>query len=344
MSKKCVIFLVSVLFFISFLSPVFSPASAATVKLTYSNFFPPSHAQSKLAEKWSQAVEERTDGRVKIDYFPGQTLTKGKVCYDGVENGLSDLGMSVLGYTRGRFPLMEVGDLPLGHGNSRVATAVVNEIYSTMKPAEFSGVEVMYLHAHGPGLLHTRKKAVRTMEDLKGMKIRCHGANLEIIKALGGTPVAKSMPMTYQLLQKGVVDGSVYPMEANKGWKLGEVIDYATLCYPAAYTTTFFVVMNKDKWALISDSDQRIIKELNKEWIRKTGEEWDSSDKEGFKFLAEKKVELITLDPAESARWARAVEPVLDAYVAKSQAKGLDGAKALDVARAAVTKYRKIYK
>ena len=343
MSKKCAICFLSVFFSISCLLAGLSPAFAGTLKLTYSNFFPPSHAQSKLAEQWSRAVEQRTDGRVKIDYFPGQTLTKGKVCYDGVVNGLSDVGMSVLGYTRGRFPLMEVGDLPLEHGNSRVATAVVNEIYQTMKPAEFSDVEVMYLHAHGPGLLHTRKKAVRKMEDLKGMKIRCHGANLEIVKALGGTPVAKSMPMTYQLLQKGVVDGSVYPMEANKGWKLGEVIDYATLCYSAAYTTTFFVVMNKDKWALISDSDQKIIKELNNEWIRATGEAWDASDKEGFKFLAEKKVELISLDPAESARWANAVKPVLDAYVSKSQSKGIDGARALDVARAAVAKYRKIY-
>ena len=128
MSKKCAICFLSIFFSISCLLPGFSPAFAGTVNLTYSNFFPPSHTQSKLAEQWSRAVEQRTAGRVKIDYFPGQTLTKGKVCYDGVVNGLSDVGMSVLGYTRGRFPLMEVGDLPLGHGNSRVATAVVNEI------------------------------------------------------------------------------------------------------------------------------------------------------------------------------------------------------------------------
>ena len=89
------------------------------IKLTYSNFFPPTHVQSLLAEAWCKEVGKRTNGRVVVEYFPGQTLTKGNVCYDGVVNGLSDIGLSVLGYTRGRFPVMEVADLPLGQGNGQ---------------------------------------------------------------------------------------------------------------------------------------------------------------------------------------------------------------------------------
>ena len=199
-----------------------APSLAADFSLTYSSFFPPTHAQSQLAEAWCREVEKRTNGRVAIQYFPGQTLTKGNVCYDGVVSGISDLGLSVLAYTRGRFPVMEVVDLPLGYSNGKVATQVVNEVYKKLQPVELDDTQVMYLHAHGPGLLHTKKRAVRKLEDIQGLKIRSTGTSAAVVKALGGTPVAQPMPETYQLLQKGTVDGSVHPVESNQGWKLAE--------------------------------------------------------------------------------------------------------------------------
>ena len=315
--------------------------AADPIKLTYSNFFPPTHIQSKLAEAWCKEVEKRTDGRVKVDYFPGQTLTKGNVCYDGVVNGLSDIGLSVLGYTRGRFPVMEVVDLPLGYKNGKIATAVVNDVYNQLKPKELQDTQVMYLHAHGPGLLHTRKKAVRKLEDLKGLKIRSHGTSAKVVEALGGTPVAKPMPETYQLLQKGVVDGAMYPAESNKGWKLGEVVDYVTLSFPAAYTTSFFVVMNKDKWAALPDDIKKIIMEINQEWIPKTAQAWDDSDQEGWAVLKEKKVEAIELSAEEGQRWSEAVKPMLAGYSEGADKKGLPGDQALKAAVEAVEKYTK---
>ena len=221
---------------------------AASVKLTYSNFFPPGHIQSKLAESWCKEVEARTNGQVVVDYFPGQTLTKARQVYDGVVEGLSDVGFSVLAYTRGRFPVLAAVDLPLGYTSGTVATKVVNAVYEKFQPKELSDTQVMYLHAHGPGLIHTKGKAVRKMEDMKGLKFRAHGTSALVVKALGGTPVPKPMPETYQMLQKGVVDGAVYPFEANKGWKLGEVTKYCTADFTAAYTSSFFVFMHKDKW------------------------------------------------------------------------------------------------
>jgi TRAP-type C4-dicarboxylate transport system substrate-binding protein len=316
-----------------------APSLAADFTLTYSNFFPPTHTQSILAEAWCREVEKRTDGRVAIQYFPGQTLTKGNVCYDGVVSGISDLGLSVLAYTRGRFPVMEVVDLPLGYPNGQVATQVVNEVYAKLQPTELSDTQVMYLHAHGPGLLHTKKNAVRKLEDLKGLKIRSTGTSAAVVQALGGTPVAQPMPETYQLLEKGTVDGSVHPVESNQGWKLGEVVDFATLSYPAAYTTSFFVVMNKTKWAALPEDIQKIIAEINQEWIAKSGQAWDEADQVGWKFMKEKGVELIELDEAESKRWAEAVRPVLDEFVSKTTAKGLPGAEALKTAQEAVTKF-----
>ena len=321
--------------------PPITAFAAGPVTLTYSNFFPPTHVQSKLAEAWCREVEKRTNGQVIIQYFPGGTLTKGNNCYDGVLNGISDIGLSALAYTRGRFPIMEVIDLSLGYTSGRQAMAVVNDVYQALQPAELSDTKVMYLHAHGPGLLHTRKKAVRTLEDLSGLKIRSTGTSAMVVQALGGTPVAKPMSENYQLLEKGVVDGSMHPPESNKGWKLGEVIDYVTASYPAAYTTSFFVVMNKDKWAALPDDVKKTIEEINREWIPKTGEAWDSSDKEGWDFIKANNVEVITLSEEEGLRWSEAVKPVLADYVVKTKKKGLDGQKALDTALAAVKKFEK---
>ena len=106
-----------------------------------------------------------------------------------------------------------------------------------------------------------------------------------VVKALGGTPVPKPMPESYQMLQKGVVDGSVYPLESNKGWKLGEVTKYCTAAFSAAYTTTFFVVMNRDKWQAISPEHQETIIKINQEWALKHADAWDTSDMEGLKYF-----------------------------------------------------------
>jgi TRAP-type transport system periplasmic protein len=311
------------------------------ITLTYSVFFPATHVQSKLAEEWGKEVEKRTNGKVKVELYTGGTLTKGPQVYDGVVTGISDVGLSVLGYTLGRFPLMEVVDLPLGYRNGVEATAVANAVYDKFKDKALTDTEVMYLHAHGPGLLHIKGQPVKKLEDLKGLKIRGHGTSSKTVAALGATPVAKAMGETYQILEKGVVDGSVHPIEANKGWNLVEVIDSATLDYPASYTTTFFVVMNKDKWNSLPEDVKKVIKEINKEWIPKHAAAWDESDKEGMDLLKERKKEIIQLDAAEAAKWSEAVKPVLKTFVDDMKAKNLPGQEALDTATKTLDEARK---
>jgi TRAP-type C4-dicarboxylate transport system substrate-binding protein len=309
---------------------------AKSVKLTYSCFFPPTHIQSKLAESWCEEVEKRTNGQVKIDYFPGQTLTKANQCYDGVVQGLSDIGFSVFAYTRGRFPVMAAVDLPMGYTSGKVATEVINRVYEKFQPQELKDTKVMYLHAHGPGLMHTKGKAIRKMEDVKGLKFRGHGTSALVVSALGGTPVPKPMPECYEMLQKGVVDGAVYPLEANKGWKLGEVTDYATAHFSAAYTTSFFVVMNKDRWNEIPADAQKAIEQINQEWAVKHGAAWDSSDMEGIKFFLNQGGEIIGLDEKEQARWKKAVAPIIDDYVKDAKEKGIDAQTIVDHIKASL--------
>ena len=303
---------------------------AKTTQLTYSNFFPPTHSQSKLAEAWCKEVEKRTNGRVTINYFPGGTLTKSKQIYDGVVTGLSDIGFCLFAYTRGRFPVMEAVDLPMGYSSGKQATQVVNAVYKEFNPKELQDTKVMYLHAHGPGIFHTKGKAIKTMDDFKGMKIRGTGNGALVIKALGGSPVAMPMPELYQSLQKGVVEGGLYPIEVNDGWKMGEVINYVTMSYSIAYTSSFFVVMSKGKWNSISKKDQNTIEQINAEWIPKHGAAWDAADAAGIKATLNQGHQIIGLDKKESARWKKAVQPVISEYIKKMDGKGLPGKKIVD--------------
>ncbi|SDO34529.1 TRAP transporter substrate-binding protein [Desulforhopalus singaporensis] len=312
-------------------TPVFSQAKSITLK--YASFFPPTHIQSQLAESWCKEVEKQTEGRVKVQLYPGGSLLKAKQTYDGVVDGIADVGFTVLAYTRGRFPVTGALDLPFGYPSGRVATSVANDLYNALHPKEFDDTHLLYLHAHGPGFINTREKAITNLEDLKGLRIRSTGMSAEMVKALGATPVAMGMGDAYQSLQKGVVDGSAHPMEANGGWKLGEVTRYTAGCYASAYTTTFIVTMNKDKWESLDKKDQDIITEINKVWLLKHGDAWDSSDLGGLKFALEQGGSIKGIDPEETKRWQAAVSPVIDSYAAELDKKNLNGAKVVEIIR-----------
>lgn len=309
-------------------------ANAKTIDLTLSDLFPATHPNGKMVVAWGKEVEKATEGRVKMTYYPGQSLTKARECYDGVVNRLSDMGQGICQYTRGRFPLTDFINLPVGIPSGKVATAVLNEYYEKFKPKELADVKVMYMHAHGPGLIHTIKgKPIKTMADLKGLKIRGHGGpTTDMLKSLGATPLAFPMPELYQSLQKGVVDGAVYPFEADKGWKLADVSKNAAVANRVAYSIAFFVVMNLDRWNSISPEDQKAIEAINLAWAKKQGQLWDELDKTGRAFFEEKGGQIQTITGEEEARWVEAIQPVLQGYVKNTTAKGLPGDKVLEFA------------
>jgi TRAP-type C4-dicarboxylate transport system substrate-binding protein len=154
-----------------------------------------------------------------------------------------------------------------------------------------------------------------------------------MITALGGIPVSLPMPELYQSLQKNIVQGALYPIETNKGWRMGEVVDYLTLSTSIAYTSSFYVVMNKKKWAQIPDDLKPVIMEINQEWAKKHGQAWDDSDREGMEFLKSLDREVISLSDAEAARWQKAVAPVVETYIKKMNNNGFDGEKIVDLVK-----------
>ncbi len=310
--------------FLTFILAVVAKGQAGrkVIVLTYANFFPPTHVQSRLAEAWIKEIEKHTHGRVKINYFPGGALLKGGQIYDGVLKGIVDIGMSCFAYTRGRFPSMEALDLPLGYPSGKTATLVANAFYRRFHPKELNEVKPLYFHAHGPGLLHTKKPVYR-LEDLKRMKIRCTGFSAKLVKALGAVPVAMSQGQAYEALQRGVVDGTFAPMETLKGWRQAEVINYTIDCKAVGYTTVMYVIMNKQKWNSLPVDIKKVFTEVSQEWIVKHGQAWDKSDAEGRAFTLSLGNKIIELSPSETKRWVGRAQLVIAEYIKKMKAKGL---------------------
>jgi len=301
-----------------------APAPAETIKLTYSNFFPPTNLNSILAEQFCAEIRTRTKGAVEITYYPGGTLTPAAGIYDGVVNGLSDIGMSCFSYTMGRFPASELVDLPHAYPNGWVATKVANDFYKEFKPMELDDVHVLYLHAHGPGVVFTTKKPVRTLADLQGLQVRGTGVGVKIMDTLGAKGVGKPQGEAYELMSKGTVDGSFAPLEVLKGWKQAEVVNYVTKCYAVGNTTDMFVVINKAKWDSLPANIQKVFTQVSEEWIDKHAKAWTYSDKAGIDFfLTFEGRELIQLPPDEMAKWVEAAQPLIKQYMTEKIAKGL---------------------
>jgi len=280
--------------------------------------------QCIAATNWANEIQQRTGGRVQITVYPAQSLTKSDQCYEGVIKGISDLGMSCFAYTRGRFPLLEGLDLPLGYPNGATATRIANDMIQKYQPAELDDVKMLYVHAHGPGILAC-KKPVRSLADVKGLKVRATGLSAKIVEALGGTPVAMSQPETYEALAKGVVEATLCPIETLKGWKQGEAIEYVVDSTAIGYTTAMFVVMNKDKWAALPADVQKVFTEVSQEWIAKHGEAWDQADQAGREFVTSLNRQFIQLPEAEPQRWKDAVKPILDDFAKQTKEKNLPG-------------------
>ena len=331
MKRNLTIILLVVVFFVTLCLIVSPPALAAdkVIKLRYSNFFPPAHANSKLGDQWSKEVEKRTKGRVKITYYPGNTLAPPTQAYDAAVKGIADISYCLFAYSAGRQPMLEVIDYPLGYTSGLQATRLINAFYKKFKPKELDDVKVMYLHAHGPGLIHTKKK-ISKLEDIEGLRIKGTGVNAKIVGAYGGVPVTMPMPETYDALQRGLADGIILPIEALKGWRFGELLKCTVRNYGIAYSVGMYVVMNKDKWNSLPPNIQKIIEEVNEEYIDKQGRLWDQLDKEGLGFVKKiKGYTIVDVSKEEEEKARKKMKPLLNQYVKSANAKGLPGEEAL---------------
>ena len=249
-------------------------ATAKTIKLNLSHMFPTTHfVHTRCILPWVADVEKVTNGKVKIDVFPGAALLKPVEAYEGAISGTADIAHGICGYTRGRFPFVEAFELPgIPFSSATASTMAIVDGIKKFNPKDFRDTKLLVVHSVGPGCLYSKRK-INTLDDLKGMRIRVGGAQVNALKALGATPVAMPQNDTYEALSKGVVDGNVSPPEVLKGWKQADVTDYITIM-PPVYNAIFYVVMNLEKWNSLPEDVQTAIDKLYAEWCEKNGMIW----------------------------------------------------------------------
>jgi len=324
----CFCSIIAVLFLMGAMSTQVQ-AQEKVIKLKYTNFFPPGHPIAVLAGDWCKEVEKRTNGRVKITYFPGNTLCPPTQAYDNVVKGIADIGQTLAAYAAGRFLLTEVLAQPLGYTNNGQPTRTCTAYYQKFKPKEFDDSKVMYIHGHGQGMFHT-VKVISSIADLKGLRLKANAENQGIATAVGASPVALPIPETYDALQKGLVDGLVLPFEALKGWKFSDVIKTSIPAQPMAYTAPIPIFMNKDKWNSLSKEDQKTIEKINEEWVEKHAQLWEKLEKEAKEHAIQKGIKMINLSKEENDQLAEKMKVVRDDWVKKMTAKGLPAQEAMN--------------
>jgi TRAP-type C4-dicarboxylate transport system substrate-binding protein len=320
-----ILFVVSSLFV--FLSVNISPVNAQQpVKLNFASaLFGPTHGISKLNVEFAKEIEMRTKGMVKITYHPAGTFIAAPQLYDAVEKGILDIGQSAAGYNRGRFPLTEIFDYPLGFGAEGTAvmiTKIQNAYYEKFKPKEFDDVKVLLLFGGQGMILHT-KKPVRKLEDLKGMRIRAAGTAAQIPVLWGATAINVPGPEVYEVLRKGGAEGAILFPEALKGYRLAEVVKYTTKNYSSAAGASFYIAMNKKKFESLPVNVGKTIDDVCKEFAPKYGQRWDDDDREGLELAKSLGNEIIELSPKEDKRWMEVTRPLIGKYLKAGKEKGL---------------------
>ncbi len=292
----------------------------ATVELKFVNYFPVPARQSKICEEFIKDLEIRSGGQLKIRYFPAGTLVTAPKIYDGVVEGIADIGFSNIGYTYGRFRMTEALDLPLGFPNAWVANRVANDFFRQFKPKEWDKVHMLSMHTSPVNVVLSATKPVYKMEDLKGMTLRGLGLIAEVVTALGGTPRSIPMPESYEAVQKKVIDGLMIPMETLRAFRLAEVTKYVTECWQIGQVYTFYLIMNKETWNKLPPPVQKVFQEYPFE--EKLATMWNEVDIDGKQLGIEKGLQFIELPRDEIKKWKDAVEPILDKYVKNMVAAG----------------------
>ncbi len=186
----------------------------------------------------------------------------------------------------------------------------------------------MYLHGAAPGFIMT-KKPIKTAADIKGLRLKANAENADIVKNLGGAPVTMPVSETYDALSRGIVDGTLFPVEALQGFKIGEVVKTVLEDYGMSYMTSMYVVMNKAKWDSIPPADQKAIEQINDEYNEKIAKLWVELDNKAKEFALGKGVTFVTVSEKEQAATAEKMKPIWDDYVKMAKSKGLPGDEAL---------------
>ena len=306
--------------------------AAAQTTLTMSSWVSPAHHLThRVLQGWANDVEKATQGRVKFQMLPKHPSAPGGT-FDAVRDGLMDLSYVTASYTPARHVMPLMPELPGGGNSAEVNSVAFSRIHWKHfdKIGEYKGVKLIGVFTHGPGQMFT-KKPIANITDLQGLKIRTGGGVAEsVAKALGTSAFVKPAPESYELLSSGVADGVFFPLESVASFKLEPLLAQATIFPGGMYSSAFGFFMNEDKWNKLPKQDQEAIAKLSGEHLaRFAGKSWDTADQAGLEALKKGNVKIVEADAALLREVRTRSAPIIDDWIKRASAKGIDAAKVL---------------
>ncbi len=321
------------------------------VTLKFHTFMAPqSNVWLNMHKAWMDKVEKDSGGRIKFEGYPAMQLGGTPVqLYDQARDGVVDVVWTLPGNTAGRFPRVEVFELPFMMTNAEATSKAYWEYVQTLAPDEFKDVQVIALQVHGPGVIHTADKAVKNVGDMRGLKMRAPTRQVtKLMGALGATPVGMPLPQIPDALSKGTINGCVIPWEVVPSVKVHELTKFHAEFDPAGgslYTTTFVMAMNKAKYNSLPPDLQKVI-DANSGMGTSAflGRTQQAGDGAGRKSAADRGNQISTIGAAEAQEFRRRSRQLEVEWVEDMNKRGFDGRKLLDGARALIEKHTKTTK
>ncbi|MCF8038301.1 MAG: TRAP transporter substrate-binding protein [Desulfohalobiaceae bacterium] len=317
--------------------------SSRTIELNFSNFYSSTHLVTKVFEKWAAEVEKRTDGQVKITFFNGSSLAKMPAVYDMVRTGSVEIGSFIPTYQTAIFPVSSAVNIPFMFKGPRQGGAAMWTFYqsSPEMKAEYAKVKPIMMFTGDIKNIHTANKSVKTLKDLKGVRIGCGaGLDVKVINTLGATPVQnKSLSETYLALEKGTVDGIYYPWAILKSLKMTDLLSYHTIANMAVVPVS--VIMNLNKWKSLPPDVQKVFEDLSHSVSALCGVTLEDYSKTIADEERARDEEIYVLPVAERAKWIKAVKPIENGWRDMVKKKGLNPDNIIGELKKATAKYEK---
>jgi len=321
-------------------------AAAQEITLKVHHFWPPgAMPPSSLLVPWCDKIAKDSNNRLKCQIYPAMQLggTPPQLI-DQAKDGVADIIWTLPGYTAGRFPIMEVFELPFMSSSAEATSQAAWEYYSMVGNKEFPGIKAIAVNVHDNGYVHGSNKQVKTQADFKGMKMRAPTRQTnKLLAALGATPVAMPLPALADALSKGVVDGYLLPWEVIPSIKAHELSKFHSETDPksrALYTAVFILAMNQAKYDSLPPDLKKVIDDNSgAATSRAFGKQWDASAPPARKQATERGNTFYTIPAAELANWQKATANLEDEWARDVSAKGQDGKKLLQTAKDLIKKY-----
>lgn len=321
-----------------------SSAAAQEVTLRLHQFLPAqANVPAHILDVWADKVEADSEGRIKIDRFPSMQLGgRPPELIDQAIDGVADIIWTVAGYTPGRFPQVEVFELPFISPDAEATSRAYWELAEErMMDTEFAAFKPLGLWVHGPGVMHT-SRPITDVADLNGLKLRAPTrTTTTLFTGLGATSVGMPVPAVPEALSKGVIDGAVIPWEVVPALKVQELVNNHTE-FPgeALYTTAFIFAMNNAAYDGLPD-DLKAVIDANSglEFSAFAGRTMQEYDAPGRELAVGAGNNIITLSDEQVAAWKEAAQPTIDNWIAEADAAGLDGTGLYEAATALIAKH-----